>query len=292
MNWLGRSKVLCAGFLVALFAASGAHGANPIPAEYKIGGFAIGCQAYSFNRFTVMEAIEKTAQAGGKIIEFYPGQRLSTEEPSVRWDHNASEEVIAQVQKQLAHHKVLAVNYGVVGIPKDEAQARKIFEFAKKMGLYAVTTESVDALDTIEKLVKEFDIKVGIHEHARRPNDPSYQLWDPNYVLSLIKDRDRRIGACADTGHWATSGLDPLECIKILRGRIVSSHLKERNGLGRGHHDTVYGAGVTKIGPILDELKSQGFEGNLSIEYEFNWEHSVPEIAQCIGFVRGYAAAK
>jgi hypothetical protein len=54
------------------------------------------------------------------------------------------------------------VNYGVVDIPKDEAVARKIFEFAKALGLYAVTTESVDALDTIEKLVKEYDIKVAM----------------------------------------------------------------------------------------------------------------------------------
>ena len=47
--------------------------AGPIPSEFKQNGFAIGCQAYSFNRYSVMEAIEKTAEAGGKVIEFYPG---------------------------------------------------------------------------------------------------------------------------------------------------------------------------------------------------------------------------
>jgi hypothetical protein len=55
--------------------------AEKIPAEYKIGGFALGCQAYTFNRFSVFEAIEKTAQAGGKVIEFYPGQKLSPDQP-------------------------------------------------------------------------------------------------------------------------------------------------------------------------------------------------------------------
>jgi len=265
--------------------------ATPIPEECRIGGFAIGCQAYTFNRFSVMEAIEKTAQAGGKVIEFYPGQRLSKEEPNVKWDHNAPDEVIDKVKAQLAKFNVRPVNYGVVGIPKDEAQARKIFEFAKKLGLYGITTESEDSLDTFEKLVKEYDICVGFHDHPKQPNNPKYRLWDPNYVLSIVKDRDPRIGACADTGHWLASGVDPVEALVILKGRVISSHMKDRNVMGQaGHHDVPYGAGIGKIPQILDELKRQGFKGNISVEYEYNWDHSVPEVAQCIGFVRGYGA--
>src|SRR6266513_5230825 len=102
-------------------------GAAPIPEDCKIGGFALGCQAYTFNRFSVFEAIEKTAQAGGKVIEFYPGQKLSREEPNVKWDHNASDEVIEKVKAQLTQHHLKAVNYGVVGIPRDEAGGRKVF---------------------------------------------------------------------------------------------------------------------------------------------------------------------
>src|SRR5437660_2286528 len=90
---------------------------NKIPDEYKQGGFAIGCQAYTFNRYAVFEAIEKTAAAGGKVIEFFPGQKLSKEEPEVKWDHNASDDTIKKVQAKLAEHKIMAVNYGVVGIP-------------------------------------------------------------------------------------------------------------------------------------------------------------------------------
>src|SRR5271170_3017644 len=127
---------------------------NKIPAEYATSGFFIGCQAYTFNHFTVFEAIEKTAQAGGKVIEFYPGQKLSKAEPNVNWDHDASPETIQKVKNMLEASHIRAVNYGVVDIPKDEAGARRIFEFAKSLGLYAVTTESVDAIDTIEKMVK------------------------------------------------------------------------------------------------------------------------------------------
>jgi sugar phosphate isomerase/epimerase len=277
--------------LTAMSAAPQTTTLPPIPAECRTGGFAIGCQAYTFNRFTAFEAIEMTAQAGGKVIEFYPGQRLSPEEPDLRVGHDASDEVVTKLQEKLAKHDVHAVNYGVVGIPNDEAGARKVFEFAKKMGIRAVTTESTESIDVIEKLVKEFNIGCGYHNHPRRLNNPGYQVWDPNYIAELVKDRDPRIGACADTGHWTRSGIVPVEALKILEGRIISAHLKDLNEFGeRGAHDVPFGSGVSGIAEVLDELKRQGFSGNLSIEYEHNWEHSLPEVAQCVGFVRGYGA--
>jgi sugar phosphate isomerase/epimerase len=265
---------------------------NKIPEEAKTGGFFIGCQAYTFNHYSLFEAIQKTAESGGRVIEFFPGQKLSPEEPNVKWDHDALPETMQKVKEQLARYKITPVNYGVVGIPKDETQARKIFDFAKAMGLRAVTTESVEAIDTIEKLVKEYDIMVGFHDHPKRQDDPDYRMWDPNYILSIVKDRDSRIGSCADTGHWVRSDLKPVDCLRILKGRIISSHLKDLNEMGPGAHDVPYGTGVSDIPAILEELKAQGFTGNISIEYEHNWEHSVPEVSQCIGFVRGYGAAK
>src|SRR5438876_11048603 len=95
--------------LAALSAIAPLRAENKIPDEYKTGGFFIGCQAYTFNRYTVFEAIEKTAQAGGKVIEFFPGQKLSKEEPTVTWDHNASPETIEKVKNKLAEHKLKAV---------------------------------------------------------------------------------------------------------------------------------------------------------------------------------------
>lgn len=277
---------------LTLVAPLSLHAEDAIPKDCKTGGFFIGCQAYTFNRFTVFEAIEKTAEVGGKVIEFYPGQRLSKDEPDVKWDHNASPETIQKVKDKLAACHVRAVNYGVVQIPKDEAGARKIFEFAKTLGLYGITTESVDAIDTIEKLVKEYDIHVGFHDHPRQANNPSYRMWDPNYVLSVVKGRDPRIGSCADTGHWLRSGLNPLDCLRILKGRIISSHLKDLNEMGPQAHDVPYGTGVADIPALLKELRDQHFEGNISIEYEHNWLNSTPEVGQCIGFVRGYGTAK
>ncbi len=265
----------------------------PLAEECRTGGFAIGCQAYSFNRFTVFEALEKNAQAGGKVIEFYPGQKLSKDEPGVSFDHNAPDAVLEKVQAKLAQHKTKAVNYGVVGIPNNEAEARKIFEFAKKMGIRAVTTESTESIDVIERLVKEYGVGVAYHNHPRQPNNPNYKVWDPKYIAELVKGRDARIGACADTGHWTRSGITPVEALKILEGRLISVHLKDLNEFGkRDAHDVPFGTGVSGMPAVLDELKRQGFGGNISIEYEYNWDNSVPEIAQCIGFVRGYGAKR
>jgi sugar phosphate isomerase/epimerase len=289
------NKLLFRAFAAALtsLAVLRASAVVEIPAQYKTGGFAIGCQAYSFNHYTVFEAIEKTAETGGKVIEFYPGQKLSKEEPNTGWDHNASDETIAKVQAKLKERGILAVNYGVVGIPKNIDQARKVFEFAKKLGLRGVTTESVEAIDTIEKLVKEYDIMVGFHDHPLDKRRPSYRMWDPLYVLSVVQDRDPRIGSCADIGHWVRSGLNPVDCLRILRGRIISSHLKDLNEFGNPDaHDVPFGTGVSGINKVLDELKAQDFQGNISIEYEYHWTTSVPEIKQSIDFVRAYGASR
>ena len=172
--------------LAALATFSGlAQAAPPIPDDLKVGGFAVGCQAYTFNKFSVFEAIEKTAFSGGKVIEFYPGQKLSKEEPDVKFSHDAAPEVWEKVKAKCKEHGITPIAYGVVGLSPDEKVSRKVFEFAKAMGIRVINTESVDALDTAEKLVKEYDIKVGIHDHPKRPNDPNYKVWDPNYVLEV-----------------------------------------------------------------------------------------------------------
>ena len=282
------SFVFVCGILLAAFTGF----ATPISDDCKIGGFAIGCQAWTFNNFSVMEAIDKTAEAGGKVIEFFPGQKLSPQQPDLKFDHNASDEIIAEVKAHLKERGIRAVNYGVVDIPNDEAGARKIFEFAKTFDLYGITTESVGSIDTIEKLVKEYDIRVGFHDHPRQPDNPNYKNWDPNYILSVVKNRDPRIGAAADTGHWIRSGLDPLDCLKILKGRIISTHIKDLNEKSALAHDVPYGTGVGNIAGILDKLKRQNFAGNVSIEYEYNMKNNVLDVAQCIGFVRGYEAQK
>src|SRR4051812_45765085 len=98
--------------LLGLVALAPVRAAEPIPDSAKIGGFAIGCQAYTFNRFSLFEAIEKTAETGAKVIELFPGQKLSKDEPNVKFDHNASPEVIDKVKAKLKQHNLTPVAYG------------------------------------------------------------------------------------------------------------------------------------------------------------------------------------
>ena len=283
-----RRSLTCMMSLLFLIGWSGGDrlSAMDIPQEYKVGGFAVGLQAFSFHRLPVLETIEKTAQAGGRTIEFFGRQPFSSEDPELLWNHHATEEMIRAVEARLSEFDVLPVNYGVVQIPQNEAEARKIFEFAQRLGLRAITTESEGSIDLIEKLVREYDIKVAFHHHGRNPDRPDYRLWDPNYLRDLVKDRDERIGVCPDIGHFILSDLDPVESLRILRGRIISVHMNDRRA--EDNRAVSLGMGIGNIAGVLSELREQGFTGHLSIEQLL----SLPEIAQSVGFIRGVGASQ
>ncbi len=249
-------------------------------------GWKLGCQAYSFNRFTFFEAVDKNKSLGLKYIEMYPGQKLSAENPDMNTGYNMSAETQALIKAKLNESGVEVMNYGVVGLPNDEAECRKVFEFAKAMGIETIVSEPPeDAFDVIEKLCEEYKINVALHNHPK----PS-KYWNPEKVLEMTKGRSKRIGACADTGHWMRSRIDVLEALKMLEGRIISFHFKDLHGTGRRGadkqkpHDVPWGTGAGDPKAWLTEIKRQGIEAVFSIEYEHNWENSVPDIAQCVKY--------
>jgi len=247
----------------------------------------LGMQAYTFNRFTFFEAVDKTKALGLGYIEAYPGQTLSKEKPDVKSDHNMSSETKAEIKRKLQDAGVKLVNYGVVSLPNSEAECRKVFNFAREMGIETIVSEPPEeAFDLIERLCKEYNIKVAIHNH---PKPQHY--WDPDQVLEVCKGRSKLIGACADTGHWMRSGVNPVEALKKLEGRIISLHLKDLNEFGnRDAHDVIWGTGLADVKAVLAELSRQNFKGVFSIEYEHNWLNSMPEISGCVAFFRKVAA--
>lgn len=281
---------LAVGLAQALARTAGAASAAAAGPAPKVAGFWIGAQCWTFRNFSVLEAIEMTAKAGGSVIEFYPGQRFSPDQPQAKWDHNASAEQTKIVREQCQKFGITPMNYGVVGIPNKEAEARKIFDFAKAWNLHGVTTESDDAIELLSKLAGEYDIKVCYHNHPQRKDNPGYKVWNPAYILELVKDRHPNVGACADTGHWVTSGLDPVESIRLLKGRVHATHFKDREALGKTT-DLIYGKGVFAE-QMFAELRAQGFAGNVSIEYETNWDKSLPDVTQCVTYLRELGAAK
>lgn len=274
-----------------LVACSSLPALAQIETAHRTGGMLLGVQAWTFTRYTAMEAVEKAAAAGATNIELFPGQNLGTDFPGVKIGPDMGQAATDAFRKHLAKYGVSVVAYGVVGIDKDETSARMLFSWAKSLGIGILNTESVDAIDTMDKMVKEFDMRVGFHDHPKT-NNPAYKMWDPNYIYQLVKNHDKRIGSCADTGHWVRSGIKPVDALRMLHGRVVSSHLKDLNVFSPDGHDVPFGTGVSDVKGILDELHREGFRGSVSIEYEYNWETSVPEVGQCIGFVRGYCAGK
>ncbi len=241
-------------------------------------GWHLGCQAYTFNRFTFYEAIDKVASLGLRYIEAYPGQKLSAEQPDVKVGEGMSAAVRNQVRKKLEDSGVQLVCFGVVGLSKDEAASRRTFEFAKDMKIQTIVSEPApDAMTQVADLCDEYGINVAIHNHPK----PSH-YWNPDTVLAACKNLSKRVGACADTGHWMRSKIDPMEAIKKLEGRIISFHFKDLNAHDESAHDVPWTTGKGDVKGWLKEIHRQGFKGVFSVEYEYHWENSVPEIAQCV----------
>lgn len=276
--------------LLAL-AAAAIVTADPIPESFRQNGWFVGSQAYTFKEFSFFEAIAKTKDAGGNLIEMYPGHTLKPGS-KLKTHHSMSAETMAEIKAELDRQGVRAVNYGVVGA-KNKEEVFEIMAFAKKMGLYSVCTESTELIAAWEEAAIKFDMKVAFHEHGKRTTkdgklDPKYKVWDPFYVLGVVESRDHRVGACADIGHWATSNLKSVECLRILEGRIISVHLKDKAAYGNAPV-VVAGKGVVDVDACLKELIRQKFDGHISIEHEADWKDSVPQVKADIDFVKARA---
>lgn len=135
--------------------------ASPIaPIALTKAGFAISVQCWSFKVFTLFEAIEMSSAAGASVVEIFPGQKVGGPLGDVQVGPDLPDDAIKTILEHATSKNILPANFGVTGIPKDEAAARKYFEFAQKLGLYGLTTEAIESLDTLEKLAKEFGIFV------------------------------------------------------------------------------------------------------------------------------------
>jgi sugar phosphate isomerase/epimerase len=205
----------------------------------------------------------------------------------VKTSHALTDELRGQMKKKLQDAGIKAGSYGVVGVPAKEEDARKVFAFAKEMGVSAINCEAKpDQLAMLDKLTEEFGVCIALHNH---PKPSTY--WDADTVLKAVEGRSKRIGSCADTGHWKRSDADPLECLKKLKGRIISLHFKDVIEAAKGWNDTPWGAGKCDAKGMLAELKEQGFKGVFGIEYEHGAGQALlDDVAKCIRFFDQTAA--
>lgn len=240
-------------------------------------GWQLDMHARTLKSYNLFDEMDKTAALGIKYFSLSAGVPFTgtTVTPCLKLTD-------AQIKKIKAHAAKDHLKFANVYLPfpANESDLRKNFEFAKKMGINVIVGEpKPNQLDAVEKLCKEYNIKVAIHDHPQ----PSH-YWNPQTVLDAIKGRSPLIGACADTGHWDRSGLDPVDCLKQLQGHIICLHFKDLNEKKRTAHDVPWGTGVCDVKGMMAELKRQNFKGAFCIEYEYDWDNNIPELEQCVKF--------
>tara|TARA_R110002050_G_scaffold223682_3_gene359585 strand:+ start:9524 stop:10378 length:855 start_codon:yes stop_codon:yes gene_type:complete len=248
-------------------------------AKLKKAGWELGVQSYTFHRFTFQEAVDKAQELGLKYMEVYYGQPLGKDIEGTM-DFKMDKATQKQVLKYAKSKDVKIKASGVV-ICKDEAEWEQLFQFADAMGIEIITCEpEYKHLKFVDQLANKYKIDVAIHNHPKPSN-----YWSPDLFMKAVDGLSDRIGACADVGHWKRMGIDPVEGLKQYGNRLKSLHFKDIKEKVDGEaeqHDVIWGTGILPVKDMLEVLKEQGFEGLFSIEYEYNWDNSVPDIKKNI----------
>lgn len=252
----------------------------------RIKKFPLASEAWTFRRFTFVETLQKLRELGVEGVEAYPGQKLGGAFPETGFGENMTDQEVAFVKEALKASGIRLYGYGVVDIGTTEAGMRKVFDFARKMGIRVIACEPADDdFALLEKLVKEYNVRIAVHNH---PAPSKYHR--PETVLARVEGRDPRIGACADSGHWMRGLVDPREAFRLLQGRIVDVHLKDRSdfGTGPGVDDVAWGSGKARIRDLLAELTLQDYDGYLTMEYENETEAGdpMPAFRKSLEFVK------
>jgi sugar phosphate isomerase/epimerase len=252
----------------------------------RIKSFPFASEAWTFRKFTFVETLAKLKELGVGAVEAFPGQALAAELPNAFFNEGMTDEQVAFVKEALRSAGVTLYGYGVVGIGTTEESMRKVFDFARKMGIRIIVCEPADDDFTLlEKLVKEYNIKIAIHNH---PAPSKYNL--PETVFGHVDGKDPRIGSCADSGHWMRGMNDPREAFRLLQGRLLDVHLKDRSDFGtaKGVDDVPWGSGQGRIRDLLAELTLQDYDGYLTMEYENESEvgDPMPAFRKSMAYVR------
>ena len=256
-------------FLLASSAALAAASLTRVANAAENSNYKLGIQLYSLRGFDVDQALKHASDLGFQQVEFYGGM-LAT---------NAPLKQIQETRKKVANLGMSISAHGVNRLTKDAAANRKIFEFAKTLGIPTITADpDPDSFDNLDELVKEFDIRVAIHNHG-----PGHRYNKAVDVLNAIEGHDARIGACADLGHYIRSGQRATEVIRLLKGRLYGIHLKDFAEMKKQTKGVILGQGHLDVEGVFLALKATDFpeNGAISLEYEENPKDPIEDIRQC-----------
>ncbi len=247
----------------APFFASAAHGA-PLP---------VGVAGYTFAKFDLDTSIVMM-------------KRLGISNLSVKEIHlplNSSQETI---NTAMAKFKQAGINVYTVGViyMKTADAVDQAFAYAKKCGVNMIVgAPSYDVLDRAEEKVKEYDIRLAIHNHG--PEDALYP--GPKDVYDRIKNRDARLGLCIDIGHATRAGVAVDKAVKEYRDRLFDLHIKDVSLAAKEGKAIEIGRGAIDFPALVKALRKTGYKGICSIEFEKDMTDPMPGIAESIGFFKG-----
>lgn len=268
--------VLAAAGLPALHSASAADSHPVTPFVRRALRLKLGVASYSLGKLSVEQVIESLKQLEISYVSLYKSH--------APWGGSAEEcRAVAQKFKDAG---ITITGTGVIELPNDETVVRLAFDNARAAGLPAMMCKpALDAFPLLEKFVKEYDIRLAIHNHG--PEDKTYPT--PAEAWKVIQPYDKRIGICIDVGHAARAGQDPIAAIRLCRERLYDIHLKDSIAPVGAMKDVPVevGRGNLNICGILAALVEIKYPHIVAFEYEKRDADKLAGLAESVGYVRG-----
>ena len=274
---VGRRDVLAAGLatLGSLALGRGLRAERATAFDAPYGNFKMGLQSYSLRGLVTNgkadfeKALKAVQDLGLGYIEAYTAHIPMLDDPAK----------LAEYTNKAKAHGVSVIGYGVLRFTKNTDANRKIFEFAKHLGLgYISADPDADSFDSLDKLVEEYKIPIGIHNHG-----PGHKYGKISEVAAAIKDHSPLIGCCVDTGHFLRSKEDPVKAVETFGTRTYGVHLKD---VKDATHFTVLGKGDLKTADLFKALAKIKYDKCLAVEYEEHPEDPIAEIKACLAEAR------
>lgn len=241
-------------------------------------GLKIGVATYSLRTLPLDDAIKALQRCGLKYI--------SIKDVHLAMKTTADER--KAIAKKFRDAGLIPMSCGNVGMTNDEANIRAAFEYARDIGLPTmVCAPHPDSMPILDKMVKEFDIKLAIHNHG--PEDKRFPR--PTDVWDAVQKYDKRIGLCIDIGHSARAGDDPATAVLKYQERLYDMHLKDLNNVTPKGSPVEGGRGVLDLKSVFEALVKINYQYMAAFEYEKDGKDPVPGLSETIGYCRGIIAS-
>jgi inosose dehydratase len=236
------------------------------------GGFRVGLQSNVLSAFSpqLEPMIGHIAGLELRWVEFAHWHYEVTEDPAR----------IAQVQALLARHDVRMEAFFLGEIQADAAQLRQTFTFARANGVSVLVGQPTpEAFPLLDALVKEFDLKIGVHNYG-----PGHRFDRIADLVKAVSPWDPRIGYCLDTGHAMRSGEEPVQAVRLLGRRLHGVHLRELTAVRRDPQppESIIGEGALDLLSLCQAMRDARFSGPLSLEVYYNQQQPLEPLRKSL----------